>query len=170
MCCGRWKCRSKATLRAAIGEETMQHAPTSENLIPPPVSAKAERMKRLAGAFGPRFFLLLVVGLVWLGAAFHNSRFFYALAAWDTLALLAWAYDLASLPRPSDLTITRRWKSAAALSIPTAIEIVLENESRSTVLATLTDNVPQELSIAAPELELKCRLRGEAVTSYQIVP
>src|SRR5439155_639763 len=78
--------------------------------------------------------------------------------------------DLAGLPRPSDLTITRRWKSAAALSVPATIEIVLENARRSTVLAALTDNVPQELSTAAPELELKCRSRGEAAGSYQIAP
>jgi len=148
----------------------LREASTSETLIPPPVSAKTERMKRFAGAFGPRFFLLVVVGLVWLGAAFHNAKFFYALAAWDALAVIAWAIDLAGLPRPSDLTITRRWKSAAALSVPATIEIVLENARRSTVLAALTDNVPQELSTAAPELELKCRSRGEAAGSYQIAP
>jgi uncharacterized protein (DUF58 family) len=148
----------------------MERTSNSETLIPPPVSAKAERQKRLAGAFGPRFFLLLVVGLVWLGAAFHNSKFFYALAAWDVLVVLAWAADLASLPTPSDLTVTRRWKSAAALSVPATVEIVLENASRHTVLASITDNVPQELCVEAPQISLKCRARGEAIGSYQITP
>jgi len=148
----------------------LRETPTSETLIPPPVSATAERQKRFAGAFGPRFFLLLVVGLVWLGAAFHNSKFFYALSAWDALVIIAWAIDLLSLPRPPTLTITRRWNSAAALSVPARVELVLENRSRSMVLATLTDNVPQELSISAPELTVKCRARGESVGSYQITP
>ena len=83
-------------------------------LIPYSISVKAERRKRLAGAFGPRFFMLIVVGLVWLGAAFYDPRFFYALAAWDALVLVAWGIDLASIPKPEYLSITRRWTSAAA--------------------------------------------------------
>jgi len=139
-------------------------------LVPPATTARAEKRKRLAGAFGPRFFLLMVIGLVWLGAAFHDPRFFYALAAWDGLVLIAWGIDLASLPSPKTLSITRRWSSAAALSVPSTIELLLENSSRVPVLATLIDNVPPELRPAAPELELKCRGRNEGVASYQIVP
>ena len=104
--------------------------PQSETLIPPPASAIAERRKRFAAAFGPRFFLLIIVGLVWLGAAFHDPRFYYALIAWDGLIVIAWALDLASLPRPQQLTITRRWNSAAALSVPNDIELVLENAGK----------------------------------------
>ena len=142
----------------------------SATLIPLPITATAERRKRLAGAFGPRFFLLIIIGLVWLGAAFHDPRFYYALAAWDGIVLIAWAIDLANLPRPQQLSVTRRWNSAAALSVPTTIELVLENSSRATVLAVLVDNVPPYLSNDAPEVALKCRARGEAIGSYQITP
>jgi uncharacterized protein (DUF58 family) len=139
-------------------------------LVPPATTAKAEKRKRLAGAFGPRFFLLMAIGLVWLGGAFHDPRFFYAMAAWDVLVLVAWGIDLASLPSPKSLSITRRWSRAAALSVPNTIELLLENSSRVTVVATLIDNVPPELRAAAPELAIKCRGRGEAVVSYQITP
>ena len=148
----------------------MRETSTSETLVPPPISASADAQKRMAGAFGPRFFLLLVVGLAWLGAAFHNWKFFYALVAWDALVVIAWAIDLLNLPRPLTLIVTRRWTSAAALSVPAKVELVLENCSRSTVLATLTDNVPPEISISAPQLAIKCRARGESVASYQINP
>jgi len=145
-------------------------APSSATLIPLAVTAKAERGKRLAGAFGPRFFLLILIGLVWLGAAFHDSRFFYALAGWDLLALIAWAIDLATLPSPQNLSITRRWTSAAALSVPSKIELVIENSSRMPVFATLIDNVPPHLRPEAPELQVKCGGRDEVITSYQITP
>src|SRR6266498_4157581 len=143
---------------------------TSATLIPPPVTANAERRKRFAAAFGLRFFVLIVVGLVWLGAAFHDPRFYYALAAWDGIVLIAWAIDLASLPKPQQLTITRRWNSAAALSVRNNLELVLENASRVTLVATLIDNVPPHLRQEAPELAVKCRARGEAAASYQITP
>ncbi len=145
-------------------------APSSATLIPSAVTVKAERRKRLAGAFGPRFFLLILIGLVWLGAAFHDSRFFYALAGWDLLVLIAWAIDLAALPTPQNLSVTRRWTSAAALSVPSKIELVIQNSSRLPVFATLIDNVPPHLRPEAPELRVKCRARDEVIASYQIIP
>jgi len=148
----------------------MTQQTTSATLIPLPATARAERRKRLAAAFGQRFFLLMAVGLVWLGAAFHDPRFYYALAAWDTIVLVAWAIDLASLPKPQQLTVTRRWTSAAALSVPNNLDLILENASRITLLATLIDNIPPHLRQEAPELALKCRARGEATTSYRITP
>src|SRR5438445_4743037 len=148
----------------------MTQQTTSATLIPPPVAAKAERRKRFAAAFGQRFFLLIVIGLVWLGAAFHDPRFYYALATWDGIVLIAWAIELASLPRPKQLTVTRRWHSAAALSVGNTLDLVLENASRVTLFATLIDNVPPHLRQDAPELAVKCRARGEATATYKIIP
>jgi uncharacterized protein (DUF58 family) len=148
----------------------MELRTTSGTLVPRPVTAKAESRKRMAGAFGPRFFLLVVVGLVWLGPAFHDSRFFYALAAWDVLVLVAWGVDLANLPARQTLSISRRWDSAPALSVEFKIELVLENSSRATVFAQLTDNIPPQLRSEAPVLELKCPARSEATASYRVTP
>lgn len=142
----------------------------SETLIPQAVTSVAAKRSRLALAFGPRFFVLLAIGLVWLGAAFYDSRFFYALAAWDGLVLLAWAVDLASLPRPQQLSVTRRWNSATGLSVPATIELLLENSSRRFVSATLIDNVPTDLRDEAPEITVKCAERSETLVSYQIIP
>lgn len=139
-------------------------------LVPAAITSVADRRKRLAVAAGPRFFLLIVVGLVWLGAAFHNPRFYYALVAWDVLVLIAWGIDLASLPAPKKISITRRWTAPASLSVPARIDLIVENSSRVTLFATIIDNVPPQLRSEAPELELKCRARGEATTSYQITP
>src|SRR5437763_16661257 len=109
------------------------HQTTSATLIPPPATAKAERRTRFAAAFGPRFFLLTLVGLAWLGAAFQDPRFCYAMAAWAGIALIAWAVDLASLPKPKQRTVTRRWHSAAALSVGHNLNLVRANASRGTL-------------------------------------
>ena len=148
----------------------MTQQTTSATLIPPPAAAKAGVVNVLRLRSDRRFFLLIVIGLVWLGAAFHDPRFYYGLAAWDGIVLIAWAIDLRSLPKPEQLKITRRWKSAAALSVPSDLELVFENASRITLVATVIDNVPTHLRQEAPELALKCRARGEALASYQITP
>jgi len=142
----------------------------SETLIPLAITAKAQKRKRIAFAFGPRFFWLIVIGLVWLAAAFDDPRFYYALAAWNLLALIAWWVDLRSLPSAAQLSITRNWRDAAALSVSGTITIVLENSAKPTIHARLIDNVPPSLCAEAPELEVKCSGRNEASVSYPIVP
>ncbi|HKT86857.1 MAG TPA: hypothetical protein VJQ59_00375, partial [Candidatus Sulfotelmatobacter sp.] len=69
-------------------------------LVPPEIEAKTRSYKRIGVAFGDRFFMLLFVGLVWLGPAFVDSRFLYGLIAWDILVVVAWIADLARLPKP----------------------------------------------------------------------
>ena len=62
-----------------------------------------------AVAFGPRFFVLLAIGIVWIGPAFFDARFLYGLVAWNAFVLAAWAGDLwrlagcRSSPRRQDL-------------------------------------------------------------------
>lgn len=142
----------------------------SETLIPPAITAKAQKRKRIAVAFGPRFFLLIVIGLVWLGAAFHDPRFYFALIAWDALALLAWCVDIAAVPSANQLSLTRSWTDAAALSVPNTITVTLKNSAKTTIHARVVDNVPASLRSEAPALEMKCGGPNEASASYQIIP
>jgi uncharacterized protein (DUF58 family) len=148
----------------------VESAAASGTLVPHSVIAKAERRKRLAGAFGPRFFLLIAIGLVWLGAAFQDPRFYYALAAWDILVVIAWGIDLARIPRAPVLSITRRWNSPAALSVPSEIELIIENSSRVLLVIRVIDNIPPHLRPEAPELEVRCAAKSEIAVSYEITP
>src|SRR5439155_26995036 len=112
--------------------------------------------KRIELALAGCFFLLIVVGLAWLGAAFHDLRFHYALAAWDLLALIAWCIELATLPSAKQISLTRRWTDASALSVPGTITLILENSGRIPVYAKIVDNVPACLCFEDPELDVKC--------------
>ena len=132
--------------------------------------AGAQSHKRLGIAFGDRFFMLLFVGLVWLGPAFIDPRFVYALFAWDALVVIAWFIDLAELPSPSQLTIRRTWGSPAALSIESEIHLTVENSSSRTIHATLTETVPQQLSTEPPVLGLRVRARDANAVSYRVRP
>jgi len=139
-------------------------------LVPAEVEATAYSYKRFGVAFGDRFFMLLVLGLVWLIPAFINLRFAYALLAWDGLVVLAWLADLAQMPRPSQLTIRRTWRSPAALSIPLNLDLTLINASGKTVRATMVDSIPAQLRTEPPTVRVKAGANGEATVAYRICP
>jgi uncharacterized protein (DUF58 family) len=139
-------------------------------LIPGPVEGVARPYKRVGIAFGRRFFLLLIMGLAWLGPAFAEPRFVYAMLAWDGLVLLAWFFDLSALPKPGQLKIRRSWSSPAALSVKGEIELTLSNQSRKTIHATIVDSVPQSLSSPPPEVEISAAAGRDGKAAYGICP
>ena len=114
----------------------------SAKLVPPAIEAQTKPQKRFGVAFGDRFFMLLFVGLVWLGPAFIDLRFVYALLAWDGLVLLVWLFDLSQLPKPAQLMVRRSWRSPAALSISSEVELTLMNSSGTRIHATMIDAIP----------------------------
>jgi len=139
-------------------------------LVPAEIEAPVHSYKRFGVAFGDRFFLLLLMGLVWLIPAFVDLRFVYALLAWDALVVLAWFADLAQLPKPSQLAVRRTWRSAAALSIASDIDLTLINSSGKTVRAIMIDTVPVQLRHEPPSLAAKTGARSEAMATYRIFP
>lgn len=139
-------------------------------LLPPRVKAQAKSLGRFGVAFGPRFFLLLLIGLVWLGPAFTEPRFLYGMLAWDTLVLAAWIMDLVTLPRPAMLSVSRSWNAPPSLSVPVEIDLLVENGSRIRLHATVLDHVPVELRREVPEVMLSVPPRGEASASYELLP
>ena len=142
----------------------------SGNLIPHPVEATAVRGKRFGVAFGRRFFLLLIMGVAWLGPAFLEPRFVYAMFAWDALAIIAWIIDLAALPPPSQLKVRRSWHAPPALSVSSEIELTLINVSRALVHATILDTIPPQLRSAPPELEISAAPQNEGSAMYTLRP
>jgi uncharacterized protein (DUF58 family) len=151
-------------------EEVSSKASDLGRLLPPEVEAETKSYERFGVAFGDRFFMLLFVGLVWLGPAFIDSRFVYGLLAWDGLVLLAWLVDLAQLPKPAQLTLRRTWRSPAALSIASDVDVTLDNSSGANIYAKIIDTVPVQLRNEPPTLTVRAAARGEATASYGIRP
>jgi len=139
-------------------------------LIPPDIESQTQSYQRFGVAFGGRFFMFLLVGLVWLGPAFIDLRFVYAMFLWDGVVLLAWLADLSRLPQPSQLTIKRSWGSAAALSIPSEVELTLTNSSSTGIQAALTDTTPLQLRNEPPILLVSAKGGSSGTTRYRIRP
>jgi uncharacterized protein (DUF58 family) len=139
-------------------------------LVPAEVEAPGRSYKQFGVAFGDRFFVLLFIGLVWLGPAFIDLRFVRALLIWDCLVLLAWLADLAQLPKPPQLTVRRSWHSPAALSIASDVNLTLTNASSTSIHATMIDTVPLQLRNEPPTLTVRAGAKSEARASYRIRP
>src|SRR5271166_4986619 len=142
----------------------------TSKLTPEATESKAEAYSRTGIAFGRRFFLLAVVGLVWLGPAFLDVRFAFGVLAWDLLLLIAAVLDLRRLPRPEQLIVGRRWKEPVALSVQSPVELVLRNSGRVAIQAELTDDVPTQLRNELPQVVLNVPGGSECAVSYTVTP
>ena len=114
--------------------------------------------------------MLLFVGLVWLGPAFFDSRFVYAMLIWDAFVLVLWLIDLVQMPRPNQLLVRRTWRAPAALSIDSEVALTVENSSRGSVRAKLIDTLPVQLHSEPPSVSIRARARGEEIATYHIRP
>jgi uncharacterized protein (DUF58 family) len=142
----------------------------STSLIPDAMTAIAKERNRLGMAFGPRFFVLLLIGFLWLGPALMDLRFIFGMFLWDLLTLVAWGLDFAKLPRPARLLVERSWKAPAALSVPASLSLAITNEGGTTLHIRLLDNIPPQLRPEAPELDMIVPPHGIVSKPYEILP
>ena len=139
-------------------------------LAPAPVSAPAQRAKRLSFGFGRRFFLITLLGLLWAVPAFWDARFLLVMAAWDALALLAWAVDLVRLPRQERLIVTRSWGGAPSLSNDLEVTLEISNQSGVSVTCRVIDDAPRSLIAEPPSLEIKVPGNDTGSAGYIVHP
>ncbi|MGH9450112.1 MAG: DUF58 domain-containing protein [Terriglobia bacterium] len=149
-------------------------APCREpGVIPARVSSPCRFGKGTAvrsAAFARRFFITLVVGLIWLGPAWQRRRFLLGMAAWDSAALLVWLVDCRRLPQPGKLSVSRSWKEPVCQGEQAPVILEIENRSTIPLNAVIEDDAPHALAAIQPRLVLDigpgARVRG----SYFILP
>src|ERR1051326_3486507 len=139
-------------------------------LAPEPVNARAHRAKRVSFGFGRRFFFITLLGLLWSIPAFWDVRFLLVMAAWDACAVIAWAVDLARLPRADRLVVERSWTHPPSLSNATEVTIELRNESGVPIECSVLDDLPRALIPEPPEVVIKVPARDSASVRYIVRP
>jgi len=148
--------------------------PEISKLVPDTVTARPASRGKLGGAFGPRFFLGLVLGLVWLGPAWLDVRFLYAMALWDVLMALAWFADWRRLPRPQELSVSRVWFEPLSQGAAVNVALEISNASSFGFQVKLEDDLPASLSAKLPEAEAQVPgargERGVARLAYSVQP
>jgi uncharacterized protein (DUF58 family) len=142
----------------------------SGELTPVSVTGQGVRLKRLAVAFGPRFFVLLAIGIVWIGPAFFDTRFLYGLVAWNAFVLAAWVGDLWRLPRADRLRARRTWLDPPALSVTSRVRLTVWNDASLPLRASLVDNVPRQLRSVPATTRIVVARSAQADAEYEIRP
>jgi uncharacterized protein (DUF58 family) len=140
------------------------------HLVPATTRGFGKPVKRFSFAFGRRFFLLLLIGLVWLGPAWNDSRYLYAMLFWDVGVFAAWIWDLRQLPRPVQLDVSRLWSQPVQLDVETRVTLELRNMGDLAITVQLTDDAPASFQCGAPQLELTAASKQTAAASYAVRP
>jgi uncharacterized protein (DUF58 family) len=139
-------------------------------LAPAPVGARGKAKGRFGIAFGRRFFLLLLTGLVWIGPAWANSKYLLAMALWDVLVLLLWVVDLQRLPKPEEIEIRRLWQSTLQLREPAEATLEFLNRGKSDVLLRVQEEAPVGLRKEIPELDVRVSAGSSRTARYSVCP
>jgi uncharacterized protein (DUF58 family) len=142
-------------------------APT---FIPPVVSARAHSMGRFRIGFGTRFFVALLIGLVWVVPAAWSPRLIAGMFIWDGLFLLLWLQDLLRLPKAGELELQRVWHSPPSLGVRSKVSVELHNFGKRPVFARVIDETPRTLRREPPLVELAVPPGISASAGYEIVP
>jgi uncharacterized protein (DUF58 family) len=139
-------------------------------LIPQEAIARGRPLGRVPFGFGPRLFVALVLGLVWLVPAWWFSRFIYAMLLWDLLFFAVWTWDLLRLPAPDQLEMRRVWSLRPTLAVPSYVKIAVRNFGRVSVHARIVDETPAALQLTPAEVELDVPAGASAESQYPILP
>jgi len=139
-------------------------------LAPATSSARAATRGRFGFAFGDRFFVLLLAGLLWIGPLFWSRRFIYGLLAWDIALLIAWLVDLRLLGSPSRLIVERSFNRPLALEERTELRLTITNSSSSRLNLEVMDDLPPELAPSPAELPFSVPAGQERSTEYAVIP
>ena len=139
-------------------------------LVPPGVAARARPLGRLPFGFGPRFFVALLLGFLWLVPAWWMPRVIAAMFLWDLLVVVAFVLDLLRLPKPLQIEAQRSWEHAPLLATPCEVMLSIRNFGSAAIRCQLVDETPASFRSAPPSLELIVGAGAEAFARYQTLP
>jgi uncharacterized protein (DUF58 family) len=139
-------------------------------LIPAEMSVRARPPGRLSLGFGPRFFVMLLLGLLWLVPAWWSPRLIVAMFLWDLVTFLAFVADFSRMPKPRDLEVRRSWERAPSLARPSEVMLAVRNFSGAAIRCFLTDETPASLREAPPRIQLSLLTNNAASARYEILP
>jgi uncharacterized protein (DUF58 family) len=143
---------------------------SAATFIPVVATARAHSAGRFRIGFGTRFFVALLIGLVWVVPAAWSPRLIAGMFVWDGLFLLLWLQDLMRLPKPGELELQRVWHSPPSLGVRSKVFVELHNFGRRPVFSQVTDETSRALRREPPVVGLAAPAGGTASAQYEILP
>jgi uncharacterized protein (DUF58 family) len=161
---------SSRTSSATASYQAAEPLFTPGGMVPTPVGSQARKSGRFGAAFGSRFFLFLLMGLVWLGPAWWDRRFLAAMLLWDLFGVAVWAVDLRRLPRAGNVHVARFWDTPPALCVPGKVTLQVSQSTEAPMRYEVADDVPVVLRAAPPRLRLAASRTAPGSAVYEVEP
>lgn len=139
-------------------------------LTPTLIEARAEPRKLLPFSFGPRFFLLIGAGFLWLIPIWRAPSLLPLLWLWDGIAIALFLFDLFYLPAASTLTVQRSWPAPLILARQGTVRIAVTNQSRIPLKLQLVDAAPLALREQPPVLKTDLPGDSQITVEYPVFP
>ena len=139
-------------------------------LTPASIEAPAERGNPIPFSFGPRFFLVVALGFLWLIPMWRAPSLLPVFLLWDAATIALFILDLLYLPHASKLTLRRSWSAPLTLARPTQVLIDVTNESRIPLRLVLVDQTPLSLRDGPPVLRAALPGDGRESLEYTVLP
>jgi len=137
-------------------------------LTPATTGARGRAKGRFSVAFGRRFFLMLLVGLIWIGPMWTDRKYLLGLVLWDAAVLVLWVVDLRRLPKPEEIEVRRIWGSTLQLREPA--EAILELQLHRLTRLSI-DEITKELNLTRENIaEFESILGSEKKLRGVIIP
>jgi len=127
-------------------------------------------MGKIPFAFGPRVFVLLLLGFLWLVPAWWQPRLIAALFVWDVLVLLAFVADLSRMPKPQQLEGARLWAHAPALATESEVTVTVHNFAGIALRFHVTDETPDSIREAPATGTFAAGAGQSGSTAYSVLP
>ncbi len=140
------------------------------SLIPPAAQARAQPRGRFPFGFGTPFYVILLLGLVWIIPAWWSPHLIYGLLLWDGLVFAAWVIDLLRLPKPGSFEVRRTWRKPLLLACSNTVSIEIRNTGRVAVEVSVVDETPLTLRDAPPTLPIAIAAGVSGATEYSVLP
>jgi uncharacterized protein (DUF58 family) len=140
------------------------------SLAPDTQIAAARFTGKIPFAFGSRFFIALLIGLVWTIPAWWSPRFITVMFLWDAAVLAAWLNDFLRLPPPAQLGIQRLWTEPLILGRRSAATIEISNRSRAPLYISLVEGLPHSLCRQPESPLIAVPAAASARHDYTVVP
>jgi uncharacterized protein (DUF58 family) len=142
-----------------------------QTLIPAPISSRA-RARGFGYALTTRALLLLVAGglLVLPGFLHPLWVWLWAMLAWDAMVIVLAVIDAVLLPRPSAITVGRRFGNSPVLGELTEVEIEINQNSNQILDMRLSDALHPSLATLPLPGEVRGFPRDTARVKLQCLP
>jgi len=141
-----------------------------QTLIPQEVSARAHELGRVGFGVTSRGLMLLLAGVLFAVPEFFHPHRLWMMLAWDWVIAVLIVVDLAGLPSPGRITVTRRFVHSPAIGQETEIELAVVQESRGVVTMQVTDELCVSLIAMPVALTLVAYPRDAVKASLKVRP